>query len=130
MSEQSNISVVQDLYASLSNGDTAHVQTLLDGGVSLQVSGSHHQYAHEHTGGQDVAAYLSSIQGLAADITISPETVAASGDQVLALIRVQGSRSGRALDVREVQVVTLADGKITQITNYAGDQQAKNDFFA
>jgi ketosteroid isomerase-like protein len=130
MSEQSNISTIQDLYAALGKGDTAHVQTLLDDQVSLQVSGSHHQFAHEHTGKQDVASYLSSIKGLASDITVSPETVAASGDQVLAQIHVQGNRAGRALDVHEVQVFTVTDGKITKVTNYAGDQKAKDGFFS
>jgi ketosteroid isomerase-like protein len=130
MSEQSNISTVRDLYAALSKGDTAHVQTILDDQVRLQVSGSHHQFAHEHTGKQDVASYLSSIQSLAGDITVSPETVAASGDQVFAEIHVKGHRAGRALDVREVQVFTVNGGKVTQVTNYAGDQQAKNEFFS
>jgi ketosteroid isomerase-like protein len=131
MSEQSNIAIVQDLYAALSKGDTAHVSgALLDGQVSLHVSGSHHQFAHEHTGNQDVASYLSSIQGLSGDIKVEPETVAASGDQVLAVIHVQGHRAGRALDTREVQVFTVTNGKITQITNYAGDQSAKDSFFS
>lgn len=130
MSEQSNISTVQDLYAALGKGDTAHVTGLLDDQVSLNVSGSHHSFAHGHTGKQDVAAYLSSIQSLASDITVTPETVAASGDTVFAAIHVQGHRSGRALDVRDVQVITVTGGKIAQITNYAGDQKAKDDFFA
>jgi ketosteroid isomerase-like protein len=128
MSEDTNISVVQDLYAALSKGD---LTTFLDAQASLAVSGSHHAYAREHTGTQDISSYVPFIQGLAGDITIVPETVAASGDQVLAVIHVQGTRSGRALDVREVQVFTLTDdGKITQITNYTGDQQAKDDFFS
>jgi ketosteroid isomerase-like protein len=126
MSEQSNISVVQDLYAALSKGDTAQ---FLDGQVSLRVSGSH-PFAGEHTGAQSVASYFSSVQGLAGDITVEPETIAASGDQVFAAIHVQGHRSGRTLDTRDVQVFTVTNGKITQITNYAGDQQAKNDFFS
>jgi ketosteroid isomerase-like protein len=133
MSEQSNISVVQNLYAALSKGDTTQVRDLLlDDQVRLHVSGSH-PFAHEHTGNQDVASYFSSIQGLAGDITVEPETVAASGDQVFAVIHVQGHRSGtpgRALDVRDVQVFTVTDGKVTQITNYAGDQQAKDAFFS
>ena len=106
---------------------------LLDDQVRLDVSGSHHSLARGHTGKQDVAAYLPFVQGLASDITVEPETVAASGDQVLAVIHVQGHRTGtpsRALDIRDVQVFTVADGKITQITNYAGNQQAKDDFFA
>ncbi len=130
MSEQSNVAIVQDLYAALSKGDTAHVQTLLDDHVGLQVSGSHHKFAHEHTGKQDVASYLSSIQGLAGDITVSPETVAGSGDKVLAQVHVQGHRNGHALDVHEVQVFTVTGGKVMQVTNYSGDQKAKDGFFS
>jgi ketosteroid isomerase-like protein len=134
MSDQSNIAIVRDLYAALSKGDTAHVsEVLLDDQVRLNVAGSHHSFAHEHTGKQNVASYLSSIQSLAGDITVEPETVAASGDQVLAVIHVQGHRTdtpSRALDVRDVQVFTVTGGKITQVTNYAGDQQAKDDFFS
>lgn len=132
--EQSNIAIIQDLYASLSKGDTAHVKELLqDDQVRLNVSGSHHPLAHEHTGTEDVASYFASVQGLVGAVTIESESLAASGDQVFALIHVQGSRTdtpGRTLDVREVQVFTVTDGKITQITNYAGDQQAKHDYFA
>ncbi len=101
--------------------------------MRLHVSGSHHALAREHTGKENVASYFSSIQGLADGITIEPETVAASGDQVLAVIRVQRHRAdapGHALDFRDVQVFTVTDGKITQITNYAGDQKAKDGFFA
>jgi len=134
MSEQSNISIVRDLYDALSKGDRAYVrETLLDDRVQLHVSGSHHSFAHEHTGRQDVASYFSSIQTLAGDITLEPETIAASGDQVLAVVHVQGHRSdkpGRALDIREVQAFTVTNGKITRIANYAGDQRAKDDFFS
>jgi ketosteroid isomerase-like protein len=133
MSEQSNISIVQDLYAALSSGDTTRVSGILGDQVSLHVSGSHHPFAHQHTGNQNVASYLSSIQTLAGDIKVAPEAVAASGDQVFAVIHVQGHRTdtpSRALDVRDVQVFTVTDGKITQVTNYAGDQQAKDDFFS
>ncbi|HEV2636333.1 MAG TPA: nuclear transport factor 2 family protein [Actinocrinis sp.] len=132
--EQSNIAIVQDLYASLSKGDTAHVQeALLDDQVLLQVSGSHHSHAREHTGSQDTASYVPFVQSLASDVTIEPETIAAAGDQVFAVLHIQGHRTdapSRALDVREVQVFTLANGKITQVTNYSGDQQAKDEFFA
>ncbi|WP_194892734.1 nuclear transport factor 2 family protein [Catenulispora pinisilvae] len=134
MSEQSNIAIVRELYAALSKGDTAHVaETLLGDRVRLNVSGSHHAHAREHKGKQNVASYFSSIQSLADGITIEPETVAASGDQVLAVIRVQrhsAGAPGRSLDIREAQAFTVTDGKITQITNYAGDQKAKDDFFA
>jgi ketosteroid isomerase-like protein len=134
MSDQSNVSIVQDLYAALGKGDMTHVRdVLLDDQVRLDVSGSHHSLAHGHAGKKDVASYLPFVQGLAGDITVEPETIAASGDQVFAVIHVQGHRAGtpsRALDIRDVQVLTVTGGKITQITNYAGDQQAKDDFFA
>ena len=134
MSEQANISIVRDLYAALGKGDAAHIrELLLDDQVRLHVSGGHHQFAHEHTGKHNVASYFSSVQGLSGDITVEPETIAASGDRVLAVIHVQGHRADKpdsVLDVRDAQAFTVTNGKITHIQNYAGDQRAKDDFFS
>jgi hypothetical protein len=127
MSEQSNISTVQGLYAALNKGDMKQVQAdLLHDQVSLHIPGRH-PLARKHEGKQNVIGFFTGVRGKLSDVSVVPETIAATGDQVLAAVRVQGRRNGKqAFDSRDVHVFTVAAGKITEIRSYSGDQQASD----
>ncbi|WP_405494970.1 nuclear transport factor 2 family protein [Nocardia sp. NBC_00511] len=132
MSEQSNIAVVQDLYASLGKADMAHVQQeLLHDQAAVQVPGQH-PHAGTHRGSKNAVEFFTKMRGASSEMSLEPQTIAAAGDQVMALVQVRGQRKGKnkTIDTRDVHVFTVSNGKITQFRSFHGDQNATDDYLS
>jgi len=134
MSEQSNITLVQDLYDALNKGDTARVsEDLLHDQAKLHVPGKH-PLSKAHSGKGNVVGFFGGIRQIATDVQVEPETIAASGDKVLAVVRIRGNRTGHSgpssIDTRDVHVFTVTDGKVAEISTFAGDQHTTDAFLA
>jgi hypothetical protein len=131
MSEQSNISTVQDLFAALNRGDLTHVEEeFLHDQVNVHVPGQH-PLASKHLGKENVLAFYRNVRRQTEDVTFEIESIAASGNEVLVELHIQARRTGDApatLDAHGMNAITFADGKITEIRQYTGDQVATDAY--
>ena len=131
MSEQSNISTVQNLFAALNKGDlTAAEADFLHEDVAVHVPGQH-PLARKHAGKQNVLDFYSSVRTQTDEVTFEVEGIAAAGDLVFVELRIQARRTGdspAAYDAHGVNAITFADGKITEIRQYTGDQHTLDTY--
>lgn len=131
MSEQSNISTVQDLFAALNKGDLTHVEEeFLHDQVNVHVPGKH-PLASKHIGKQNVLGFYRSARSQTEKVTFEIENIAAAGSQVLVELHIQAHRTHETpatLDMHGMNAITFADGKIAEIRQYTGDQHATDDY--
>jgi ketosteroid isomerase-like protein len=131
MSEQSNISTVQDLFAALNRGDLTHVEEeFLHDEVNVHVPGQH-PLASKHVGKQSVLGFYRGVRSQTEEVTFEIESIAAAGNQVLVELHIQARRTREApatLDAHGMNAITFADGKITEIRQYTGDQHATDSY--
>src|ERR1700722_20210271 len=93
MSEQSNISTVQNLFAALNKGDLTHVEEeFLHDQVNVHVPGQH-PLASKHVGKQSVLDFYSGVRRQTEDVTFEIESIAAAGNQVLVELHIQARRT-------------------------------------
>jgi ketosteroid isomerase-like protein len=133
MSEQSNIAVVQDLFAALNKGDITHVEeAFLHDEVSVHVPGQH-SLARKHVGKQNVLGFYSGVRSQTEKVTFEIDSIAAAGNQVLVELHIQAGRTGGSpatVDLRGMNAITFTDGKIAEIRQYTGDQPALDAYLA
>jgi ketosteroid isomerase-like protein len=131
MSEQSNISTVQELFAALNKGDLTHVEEeFLHDQVNVHVPGQH-PLASKHVGKQNVLDFYSSARKQTEEVTFEIEAIAAAGNQVLVELHIQARRTRETpatLDMHGMNAITFANGKITEIRQYTGDQHATDTY--
>jgi ketosteroid isomerase-like protein len=131
MSEQSNISTVQDLFAALNKGDLTPVEEdFLHDEVSVYVPGQH-SLASKHVGKQSALDFYSSARSRTEEVTFEIESIAAAGDKVLVELHIQARRTREnpaTFEAHGANVITLADGKITEIRQYTADQSATDTY--
>jgi uncharacterized protein len=131
MSEQSNISTVQDLFAALNRGDLTHVEEeFLHDEVNVHVPGQH-PLASKHIGKQNVLGFYRSVRSQTEEVTFEIESIAAAGNQVLVELHIQARRTHgtpATLDMHGMNAITFANGKITEIRQYTGDQHATDTY--
>ncbi|QMU76875.1 nuclear transport factor 2 family protein [Streptacidiphilus sp. PB12-B1b] len=131
MSEQSNISTVQDLFAALNKGDLTHIEAeFLHEQASVHVPGQH-PHARKHTGKQGVLDFYRNVRKQTDHVTFDVENIAAAGNQVLVELHIQAHRttgSPATFDTRGMNAITFTDGKISEIRQYTGDQSATDTY--
>lgn len=133
MSEQSNITTVQNLFAALNKGDlTAAEEEFLHDQVSVHVPGQH-ALAQKHVGKQNVLDFYSGVRTQTDEVTFEIDSIAAAGDQVLVELHIQAHRTGSSaatVDLHGMNAITFTDGKIAQIRQYTGDQHTLDGYLA
>jgi ketosteroid isomerase-like protein len=131
MSEQSNISTVQNLFAALNNGDLTHVEEdFLHDQVNVHVPGQH-PFASKHIGKQNVLGFYRSVRSQTEEVTFGIDAIAAAGDEVLVELHIQARRTHgtpTTVDLHGMNAITFADGKITEIRQYTSDQHATDTY--
>jgi ketosteroid isomerase-like protein len=131
MSEQSNISTVQALFAALNKGDLTSVEAdFLHDEVSVNVPGKH-SLADKHVGKESVLGFYNSARSRTEEVTFEIESIAAAGDKVLVELRIQASRTSvnpATFETLGANVITFADGKITEIRQYTANQAATDTY--
>lgn len=133
MSEQSNIAVVQNLFAALNKGDITHVEEeFLHDEVSVHVPGQH-PFARKHVGKQSVLGFYTGVRTQTDEVTFEIDSIAAAGNQVLVELHIQARRTGGSpatVDLRGMNAITFTDGKIAEIRQYTGDQHTLDGYLA
>lgn len=87
--------------------------------------------AGTYTGQQEVFGFFGRMmQETAGSFRVDPHEILATDDHVVLLARTTGRRAGRALDVNEVVVMHVADGRETEVWHSQLDQAAWDAFWA
>ena len=121
-----NIDLVQGLYAAYMGGDRERVAAAFDPEVKWHNSG------HDATSGTlvGVDAILGYLMGEnhVDDYSLDVVDMLASDERVAVIARTSGRRGEQRIVNDFVQVIRLEDERISEVWNYAWDQQALAQF--
>ena len=129
MSVEENLDLVRRGYAAFSAGDMDTLRESFAPDVVQIIPGSS-PLSGTHKGVDAVLALYGKLFELS-DGTMRVELEdlwSDGGDRVAALHRASAQRNGKTMDVREVLLFTLADGKVTEIQDFVADI-GENDAF-
>ena len=127
-----DVDVVRALFGAFASGDLAALSDLLHADATWH----HHnddRLGGIHRGAEAVIAYLTEPALLTAGtLDAAPQSVLAGGQgQVAVRVRLRASRpDGRTMDGPQVVLVTVEDGRVRAIEQFAGDPAAVAAFWA
>jgi len=131
MAEHPNVGHIREGYDAFASGDFEKVSSLWDPSVVWHVGGQS-SLAGDYKGQDEVFGYL----GKAAELTggtmkIEIHDILANDEHGAALITLMAERDdGRSLEMNEVHVFHLSDGKVTEFWAFEEDQRRSDEFFA
>ena len=113
-----NIAVVTRLYELFGAKDITGILAMIDPDVHVSQT-PQLPWGGEYDGHDGITEFFVNLVG-AISSTVEHETMFAAGDRVVQLGRTRGTvnATGTPFDVREVHILTLADGRITRFEAY------------
>ncbi|MEW2581607.1 nuclear transport factor 2 family protein [Streptomyces syringium] len=130
MSSSSDTELVRQVYARFSEGNMAELAQLLHPDVELHVPGTH-ALAGVFKGLDEVLAVLRATAAEADTLTVELQEVFTGADgQVIGVDHSRGIRQDRTLDQRVAIVFTVADGQVSQLTEFHSDHAEIARFWA
>jgi len=130
MSEQTNVRLIEELYAAFSRGDIVAVLNFLDPQVVLDFEGPHSiPWAGNWHGREGWAKFFQTLGENADEIALKMEPFAAQGDNVVTVGRYQArvKSTGQRIDSPLVHLWTIRNGmvvKCQELTNSATEAAA------
>ncbi|MBD3941437.1 nuclear transport factor 2 family protein [Microbacterium sp. NEAU-LLC] len=125
----SNIEIVQQLYGAFMQGDIDGVRDRLSADVEWREP-AYQGDGGAYTGPDDVIAHLFEGEPVVEDYRLEIVDMLASDHRVAIVAATSGTRDGRPLTNEYIQLVTIADGRVSAVRNYCWDPQALREFFA
>ncbi|MGN9838199.1 nuclear transport factor 2 family protein [Nonomuraea sp. H19] len=131
MAEHPHLAIASGFYDALAKGDLDHLRDqLLADDVVFHVPGRG-PLARDYTGKEAVLGYLAGLaQATSGTLRLEPERFLAGEDHVAAVLRIHAERDGRTLDDHGMQLLRIADGKISERSSYPHNPYAVDEFFA
>lgn len=123
--------VVSEFLTAVQSGDMATVGALLHPDIKWQQPGSG-EISGTKRSAQEVFQMVTRMFEISANTLKLKEIkwVSANGSSVAALVRWTASKpSGMSLDVDNIDVYTISEGKITAVTVYSSDITAEDNFW-
>jgi ketosteroid isomerase-like protein len=125
-----NLTLARTYFRAVQTGDLASLGELLDADIVWHQPGAN-QFSGEHKGRDAVFQMLGGMmeasQGSFAIDTI--HTLMGNGDLVTATIHFSGRRGDAAMSMDGVDLLRIADGKITEMWLFSGDAAAEDTFW-
>ena len=122
MSEQANVRILKDAYASFKQGDVESVLKTLIDDVEWITPGLPElmQTAGNRRGQKEVAEFFATLNKQEDVELFEPHEYVAQGDKVIALIRYRGrvKATGKKVEADLVHVFTFAGGKVRKFQEY------------
>ena len=130
MTAEANAHVAREIFASFAERDPMRLRELFADDAVWTVPGES-SVAGTYRGRSEIFRFLSSLRRRTDDTYRSRLIdVLASEERAAALYRATGSREGRELDIDQVLLVTLRDGKVVDVTALPSDPLAFERFWA
>ncbi|MFD9440757.1 nuclear transport factor 2 family protein [Streptomyces sp. NPDC060006] len=125
-----NIDIARTYFQAVQTGDMATLGGLLDEGIVWHQPGAN-QFSGEHKGQgavfQMLGGMMEASQGSFAIDTI--HTLMANGDLVTATIRFSGRRDNASMSMNGVDLLRIADGRITEMWLFSEDPATEDAFW-
>ena len=128
MADHPNAALLRKGYEAFDKGDVAVLTELFAEDVVWHVAGNN-QISGEHRGKEAVfAAFAKTVGVPPLSFKIELHDVLANDEHAVALMQATASRQGKQLDLRDVTVYHIRNGKVTEFWSFAEDQRATDEF--
>jgi ketosteroid isomerase-like protein len=129
MTVEDNLDLVRRGYAAFNAGDADTIRELFASDIVQVVPGSS-AISGEHKGIEDVLALYGKLAELSGgSVRVELEDVLSDGgDRVIAIHRSSAERNGQTLSSREALLLTIVDGKVTEIQDFT-DIEVQDKFW-
>lgn len=130
MTQQTPLDVTTAYFDALAQGDVAAALALLSPDVRWHQPGAH-RFSGTHSGPEAVAALIGGMMQVSEGtfelgVTAAPMV---NGDHVAYPVRFTARRDGQVLDMEGVDLLTVADGRITEVHLFSADGPVEDRFW-
>jgi len=130
MADHANVGILRKAYEAFAAGDMAALTELFAEDVVWHLPGRN-PLAGTHRGRDAVfAVFTKTAQLSGSTFRIELHDVLANDEHTVAIQRETGSRQGRQLDVRDVEIYHVRDGKITEWWSFSDDERQNDEFWS
>jgi ketosteroid isomerase-like protein len=129
MAEHPNTGLVRRGYEAFAKGDVATATELFSKDIVWHVPGSG-PLCGDHVGRDAVFAVFGKMAELSGDFRAEVHDILANDEHAVALTRSVGSRQGKQLNMPNVDVWHIREGKFTEFWSFAMDQRAEDEFWS
>ena len=130
MAEHPNVGLLKRGYEAFAKGDMATLTELFSENIVWHVPGNN-LISGEHRGRDAVFAFFGQIAQLSGGTyQVKLHDALANDEHAVALARVTGSRQGKQIEILDVAVYHISDGKVTEAWSFADDQRAEDEFWS
>ena len=130
MAEHPNVGLTRKGYEAFAKGDMATLRELFSENVVWLTSGNN-PLSGEHRGRDAVfAMFARSAELSGGTVRMEVHDVLANDEHAVALVRATASRQGRQLDLLEIAVYHVSNGRVTEAWSFPYDQRASDEFWS
>jgi uncharacterized protein len=124
-----NEELVRKGYEAFQKADMETVRSLFADDIVWHVGGRS-PLAGDYRGPEEVLGFLGrTMEMTGGSFSLEIHDLLANEEHGIALVVARGQRDGRSLDDRQVHVLHLSDGKVTEFWGHPGDQYATDEFW-
>jgi ketosteroid isomerase-like protein len=129
MAEHPNIGRLRKVYEAFAKGDMATLTELFSQDIVWHWPGAC-PLSGDHVGRDAVFAVFGKMAERSGDFTAEVHDILANDEHAVALTRSVGNRQGKQLNMPNVDVCHIRDGKVTEFWSFAMDQRAEDQFWS
>jgi ketosteroid isomerase-like protein len=130
MAEHPNVTLLKKGYEAFGKGDMGTLSELFDQDATWHVPGES-PLAGDHIGRDAVFAFLGQTATLTGGtVKAEPHDILANDEHGVGLINMTASREGKELNTKEIHVMHIKDGKVTEVWSFPEDQRSSDEFWS
>ncbi len=130
MAEHPNIALLKKGYVAFGEGDMETLTELFDPDATWHVPGES-PIAGDHKGRDAIFAFFGQLAVLSnGTFKVETHDILADDEHGVGLSNSTGSREGKELNIKEIQVFHLKDGKVTEAWSFPEDTRASDEFWS
>ena len=130
MAEHPNVGLLRRGYEAFAKGDMATITELWSEDIVWHWPGAG-ALCGDHVGRDAVFAVFGRMAELSGgDFGVEVHDVLANDEHAVALTRSIGNRQGKQLDVSNVDIYHIRDGKVMEFWSFPEDQRAEDEFWS
>jgi len=129
MAEHPNVARIRDGYAAFSKGNFAALNDFFAEDI-LWHAGGRTQLAGDYRGRDAVYGFFGKLMEISGGtFRIEVHTILADDEHGVALLVSSSSRGGRSIEIKDVHVFHLRDGKVVEFWDASTDQYSADELF-
>jgi uncharacterized protein len=130
MAEHPNVDLLRKGYSAFAKGDMDTVRELFAEGITWHVPGNN-MFSGDYVGRDAVFGFFGKLmEETGGTFRQEIHDVLANDTHAVALVEVHAEREGKVLDSRNVHVMHVESGQVTEFWNFAEDTSKVDDFWS